>query len=95
MGIRTFSGTSVRVIWNLNISVDRARRVTLGTTMEHLEHVVRQIRGENTSGIPFGVGIRTFSGTSIRVIWNLNISVDRARRVTLGTTMEHLEHVVR
>ena len=51
-GIRTFSGTLVRVMWNLNIPLDRARRVTLGTTLEHLEHVVRRIRGGNTSREP-------------------------------------------
>ena len=49
VGMRTLLGTSVRVTLNLNISVDRAGRVTPGTTMEHLEHVVRRIRGENTN----------------------------------------------
>ena len=52
VGIRTLSSTLVRVMWNLNIPLDRARRVTLGTTLEHLEHVVRRIRGGNTSREP-------------------------------------------
>ena len=46
-------------------------------------------------GNPIGVGIRTFSGTLVRVTWNLNTPLDRARRVVLGTTLEHLDHVVR
>ena len=51
-GIRALSGILVRVMWDLNIPLDRARRVVLGTTLEHLEHVVRRIRGGNTSREP-------------------------------------------
>ena len=35
----------VGVIRNLTLPLDRARRVLLGTTLEHLEHVPRRIRG--------------------------------------------------
>ena len=51
-GIRTFSGILVRVMWDLNIPLDRARRVVLGTTLEHLDHVVRRIRGGYISREP-------------------------------------------
>ena len=38
----------VRDIENLSVSTDRARQTVFGTTVEHLEHVVKRIRGNIT-----------------------------------------------
>ena len=38
----------VRDIENRRISTDRSRQTVFGTTVEHLEHVVRRIRGNIT-----------------------------------------------
>ena len=48
VGIRILLGTLVAATWNLNTPLDRARRVALGTALEHLEHVVKRIRGNIT-----------------------------------------------
>ena len=47
----------VREIENRRISTDRARQAVFGTTVEHLEHVVRRIRG-NITRIPCWLHLR-------------------------------------
>jgi hypothetical protein len=63
--------------------------------MEHLEHVLRRIRGGITSEKPCLGGIRGTFGAIIRDFVNVMVPLDRARRVVFGTRMEHLEHVPR
>jgi hypothetical protein len=77
---------------------DRARRVVVGTALEHLEHVHRRIRGEITriSCWNFNIKLQYFEflGTIVWPIENLITPFDRARRVVLETRAEHLEHVL-
>jgi hypothetical protein len=77
------------------VPLDRGRRVVLGTSMEHWEHVLRRIRGGITSQERCLWGFRGTFGAIIRDFRNLMVPLDRARRVVLGTRMEHLEHVRR
>ena len=48
----TFGGNFVRTTENPYKQLDRARRVVLGTTLEHVDHVVRRIRGGYISREP-------------------------------------------
>ena len=82
-------------MWNLNIPLDRARQGALGTALEHLEHVVKRIWGRYTDGNPPWSGYSNPLGTLVGATWNPNTPLNRARRVALGTTLEHLEHVVK
>jgi hypothetical protein len=61
--------------------------------LEHLEHVPRRIRGGITSENPCLGGIRGTFGAIIRDFVNVMVSLDRARRVVLGISLEHLEQV--
>ncbi len=60
-----------------------------------LEHVPRRIRGGITIEKPHLGGIRGTFGTILRDFRNLMIPLDRARRVVLGTALEHFLHVPR
>jgi hypothetical protein len=75
------------------VPLDRARRVVFGTSLEHLEHVLRRIRGGITSEKRCLGDIRGNFGAIVRDFVNVMVPLDRARRVVLGTSLEHLEHV--
>ena len=84
-------------IENLIIPLDRARRVLLGTGLEHLEHVSERIAAENTR-----IGCQNFHGkmqyfgifgTIVWAIENLITPLNRAHWVVLGTGLEQLEQV--
>ncbi len=76
----------------VNTAFDRARRVVLGTSLAHLEHVLRRIRGGITNEKPRLGDIRGTFGAIIRHFVNVMVPLDRARRVVHGTRMEHLKH---
>ncbi len=63
--------------------------------MEHFEQVSRRIAGGITSDITDFGRFSGFLRTIIGSIGNPIILLDRARRVVLGTRLEHLEHVPR
>ncbi len=63
--------------------------------MEHLEHVPRRIRVGITRKKRGLDGIRGILGSIIRDFGNLMAAFDRAPRVVLRTSLEHLEHVPR
>jgi hypothetical protein len=79
--------------------LNRARRVVLVTALKHLERVPKRIRGEITRTWCWNFNIKLqyfdFFGTIVWPIKNLITPFDRARRVLLGTRVEHLEHVPR
>jgi hypothetical protein len=87
-----FFKTMVSAIKNLNVPLDRAYRVVLGTRMEH---VLRRIRGGITSQKRCLWGIRGTFGAIIRDFRNLMVPLDRARAVIPGTRMEHFQRVSR
>jgi hypothetical protein len=82
-------------IVNLIIVCDRTHRVVVGGLLEYLQQVSRRIAAGITSK---KAEFRRFSGfweTIVGSIENPIIPLDRARRVVLGTRLEHLEHVPR
>jgi hypothetical protein len=63
MGILRWKEVSFEKV---NTAFDRARRFVLGTSLEHLEHVPRRIRGGITSEKPRLGGIRGTFGAIVR-----------------------------
>ncbi len=80
------------IVWdikNLIAPLDRARRVVLGTPLEHFYHVPRRIAGTFTS---ISIVKHEFFAFFMDIVWgikNLIAPLDRAHRVVLGTWMEH------
>ena len=60
----------VRDIENLSVSTDRASQTVSGTTVEHLEHVVKRIRG-NITRIWCWLHLRVFEQTFISETFSL------------------------
>ncbi len=85
-----FWETIVESIGNPIIPLDRAHRVVLGTHLEHLEHVPKRIPAGITSKKADFRRFSRFWEAIVGSIGNTIIPLDRARRVVLGTRLEHL-----
>jgi hypothetical protein len=88
-----FFGAIVEIIGNLIIPLHRARRVVLGTSLKHLEHVPKRIPVGITNEKTDLGRFSTFLGTIVGSIGNPMIPLDRARQIFLGTRFEHLEYI--
>jgi hypothetical protein len=81
-----------RVSEKLITPFDRTSRVVLGIRPEHVPK--RTLAGITSKKNDFG-WFSAFLGTIVGTIKNLIIPLDKARRVVLGTRLEHLENVPR
>ena len=87
------SGESVWTVNNPYTLIDRTHPVVLGIRLEHLEHAPRRIWAGFSNHIHSEIWFFEIFSRMVWITIDPRTPLDRARRVVLGTRLEHLEHV--